>query len=161
MGTVGQRAYVANCPGATERSKRVTNRTGSTARKHVGSRLYLCGVCDEPRLIAIQAEIEERQGEILRAPTDYDTWIIEGFDLKRVCDEQKLAIAGLEIERLRLSIGSELDVVLGARKAVKAFDGVDLAVKRRIIDFFCTVSAPSACCPSRRGAGALIRPRSR
>ena len=28
--------------------KRITNRTGSTARKHLGSGLYLCGICETP-----------------------------------------------------------------------------------------------------------------
>jgi DNA invertase Pin-like site-specific DNA recombinase len=168
---------------------RITNRTGSTARKHLGSSLYLCGICDrpitvhsrgyrcsvgghvtrsrphideyvlqiirerlarpdlrdvipsrdEPRLVAIQAEIADRQGRIKRAQHDYDEEIIEGFDFKRIREHQNAAIADLEVERIRLSVGPDLDGVIGARDPVKAFDDADLAIKRRVIDFFCTV----------------------
>ncbi|WP_433676890.1 recombinase family protein [Microbacterium gorillae] len=168
---------------------RITNRTGSTARKHLGSSLYLCGICDrpitahsrgyrcsegghvtrsrphidefvlqlirerlarpdlqdvlpvrdEPRLLAIQAEIRERQGRIKRAQHDYDEEITEAHDFRRIRDRQNAAIADLEAERLRLSVGNDLGGVLGASEPVKAFDDADLAVKRRVIDFFCTV----------------------
>lgn len=168
---------------------RITNRTGSTARKHLGSSLYLCGICDrpitahsrgyrcsegghvtrsrpyideyvlqiirerlarpdlrdvipsrdEPRMMAIQAEIAEHQGRIKRAQHDYDEQLIEAFDLKRVRDQHEAVIADLEIERIRLSVGSDLDGVIGARDPVRGFDNADLAVKRRVVDFLCTV----------------------
>lgn len=168
---------------------RITNRTGSTARKHLGSSLYLCGVCDkpisahsrgyrcsegghvtrsrphiddfvlriirerlsrpdlrdvipsrdEPRLLAIQAEITERHGKVRRAQHDYDQEIIEGFDLKRIRKQENAVIADLEVERLRLSVGTDLKAVLGASKPVQAFDAADLAIKRRVIDFFVEV----------------------
>ncbi|WP_442545187.1 recombinase family protein [Arthrobacter sp. KN11-1C] len=167
---------------------RVTNRTGSTARKHLGSSLYLCGICDEPvrahtrgyrcaghlirsrsqvdgfvlriarerlsrldlldavpladepRLRDIQLRILEHQGRIKRAQHDYDAEIIEGMDLKRIRARENAAIADLEVERLRLVGGSDLKVILGAEDPLVAFDGADVAIKRRIIDYFFTVS---------------------
>lgn len=167
--------------------KRITNRTGSTARKHIGSGLYLCGLCDspvrahgrryrceghimrvrepidewvlalvrarlarpdladtipardEPRLQAIQAEIGSRQAKIKRAMHDYDEELIEGFDYKRVKDRESTAIAALEAQRRALTATTDLGGVLDAKDPVQAFDDADLMIKRRVIDFFCTV----------------------
>lgn len=166
---------------------RITNRTGSTARKHIGSGLYLCGICDkpvrahskryrceghimrsreliddwvlrlvrerlsrpdladaiptgdEPRLQAIAAEIGTRQGRIKRAQAEWDDDIIEGFDLKRIRDRENAAIASLEAERRSLTATTDLGGVLDAKDPVQAFDDADLMLKRRVIDFFCTV----------------------
>ncbi|PUB29634.1 DNA invertase Pin-like site-specific DNA recombinase [Promicromonospora sp. AC04] len=172
---------------------RITNRTGSTARKHVGSGLYLCGICDEtvkahsqryrcasdepyphslmrsrsqvdawvltvvrarlarpdladtlptrdePRLKRIDAQIDLHKGKIARAQYDYDNEIIEGFDLKRVREREKTFITALETERDKLVIGSDLGPVLRSSDPVMAFDAADLMIKRRIVDFFCTV----------------------
>ncbi|MGP3636902.1 recombinase family protein [Streptomyces sp. 24-1644] len=174
--------------------RRMTNKTDSTKRKHLGSSLYLCGICDrpitshsrgyrcagegngapahvtrsreyideyvvcitrtrlalpdlqdvipsrdEPRLREIQAEITKHQGKIKRARHDYDDEIIEGHDLKRVRDREIAAIAGLEGERRSLALGSDLDSILDSRDPVKAFNDADLAIKRRVIDFFVEV----------------------
>ncbi|PWD52622.1 integrase [Serinibacter arcticus] len=168
---------------------RVTNRTGSTARKHLGSGLYLCGICDqpitahsrgyrcrqgghvtrtrehidqwvltvirnrlaerdvadslvsrdEPRLTAIHAEIAGHRGRVKRAQNDYDEQIIEGHDLKRIRDRELEMIELLETERRMLSTSTELGGVLDAPDPVAAFDDADLAIKRRVIDFLCTV----------------------
>lgn len=167
---------------------RITNRTGSTARKHLGAGLYLCGLCerpvrtgsaryrcagcginrtrehvddwvlrivrarlarpdladtiptgDEPRLQAIAAEIGARQAKIKRAQSDYDNEIIEGYDLKRVRERENTAIAALEAERRSLTATTDLGGVLDARDPVKAFEDADLMIKRRVIDFLCTV----------------------
>lgn len=162
---------------------RVTNRTGSTTRKHLGSSLYLCGVCDEPvrahtrgyrcpghltrsrppigdwavsivrerltrpdllavlpskdepRLTKILAAISSRQGRIKRAQHGYDEETIQGTDLKRIRDRENAAIADLEVERLRLALGSDLSDVLGDGDPVAAFDRADVTLKRRKINF--------------------------
>lgn len=167
---------------------RITNRSGSTARKHLGSGLFLCGVCDqrvkahskryrcpdghvtrvrqsvddwvlrivrarlarpdvadalpgrdEPRLKAIEAQIDVHKGKISRAQHDYDAEIIEGRDLKRIRDRANTLIEDLELERLTLRAGSDLASTLQARNPVQAFDDADLMIKRKVVDFFCTV----------------------
>ncbi|MCP3424824.1 recombinase family protein [Rothia sp. AR01] len=166
---------------------RVTNRTGSTARKHLGSSLYLCGICDqpirahshayrcpghlvrsranvddwvlriirarlarpdvrdalsardEPRLKALQDEVGVHEGRIMRAQNDYDEEIIEGRDLKRIRDRESAYIEALNKERRALTATTDLGGVLDAVDLVKAFDDADLAIKRRVIDFFCEV----------------------
>ena len=171
-----------------EDPKRITNRTGSTTRKHLGSGLYLCGVCDapvitsskryrcpaghqnrshshvdpwvlktirarlalpdlaaivptgnEPRVEEIKAQIGVHQGNIKRAQLDYDQQFIEGYDLKRLRDKESAKIAELEAERRSLTATTDLGGVLDAKDPVEAFDQADLMIKRRVIDFFCTV----------------------
>jgi DNA invertase Pin-like site-specific DNA recombinase len=165
---------------------RITNRMG-TDRRHLGSGLYLCGVCDkpikahgpqyrcaghimrnrgkidsyvikavrqrlgepdledllpsddQPRLSEIKDEINEHGAKILRAQRDYDDEIIEGLDLKRIRDRENAAIDTLEVERLRLSLGSFPHGVIGAKDPVATFDGGDLAARRSTIDILCKV----------------------
>lgn len=166
---------------------RVTNKTGSTSRKHLGSGLFLCGVCDrpvkahgvryrcaghlmrvrshvddwvltllyarlaepdlhdalpnrdEPRLRAIQAEIAAHEGKIKRAQNDYDEEMIESFDLRRVRERENAKIVVLEAERTTLTATTDLGGVLNADEPVEAFKEADLAIQRRVVDFFCTV----------------------
>ncbi|MFV0433313.1 MAG: recombinase family protein [Leucobacter sp.] len=166
---------------------RITNRTGSTTRKHLGSSLYRCGICDEritahsrgyrcaghvtrsrphiddfvlrvvrerlsrpdllellpsgdePRIAEIQDKIVAHQGRIRRAQSDYDAEIIEGYDLKRIRDQENAMIEALELERLRLTTSTDLGPVIGSRDPVQAFDDADLAVQRRVIDFLVEV----------------------
>lgn len=165
---------------------RITNRVG-TARRHLGSGRYLCGICDqpvkahsqryrcaghivrarhqvddwvlmvvrarlaepdvvdllpdrdEPRLEAIDAQIEVHRGRILRAERDYDAQIIEGHDLKRTRDRENAIIDDLESERLALSAGSDIAALLQSKDPVAAFDDADLMMKRKAIDFLCEV----------------------
>ncbi|MCG2621771.1 recombinase family protein [Arthrobacter sp. I2-34] len=165
---------------------RITNRVG-TDRKHLGSGLYRCGVCDkpvkahgqryrcaghvvrsreqiddfvvevvrrrlalpdlhdllpsadEPRLQEIKEEINEHRARIHRAQRDYDDELIEGFDLKRIRDRENAAIDTLEVERLRLSLGSSHTSVLGQRDPAAAFEAGDLGVRRSTIGALCTV----------------------
>lgn len=165
---------------------RISNRVG-TDRKHLGSGLYRCGVCDkpvkahgqryrceghvmrsrehiddfvvetvrrrlalpelgdllpsadEPRLREIKEEISEHRAKIGRVQRDYDEELIEAFDLKRIRDRENAAIDTLEIERLRLSLGSFHSSVLGAEDPVAAFDTSDLANRRLSIDILCEV----------------------
>lgn len=165
---------------------RITNRVG-TDRKHLGSGLYLCGVCDkpvkghgqryrcaghvmrsreqiddfvvevvrrrlalpdlkdllpsadEPRMKEIKVEIDEHRARIRRAQRDYDSELIEGFDLKRIRDRENAAIDTLEVDRLRLSLGMSHNTVLGDRDPVGAFDAGDLGVRRNTIDTLCEV----------------------
>jgi len=168
--------------------KRITNRTGSTARKHLGSGLYLCGLCDKPvvahskryrcpdaelmrtrdqvddwvlqvvrarlavpdladvipqrdnpRVQAVQAQIGTHQARLRRAQHDYDEMLIEGYDLRRIRDREETVIAALESELRTLTATGDLGGVLDAKDPVKAFDGADLMIKRRVIDFLCTV----------------------
>lgn len=167
---------------------RITNRSGSTARKHLGAGLYLCGLCgrpmktgsaryrcapcglnrsrehvddwvlkivrarlarpdladlipsqDEPRLLAIQAQVKTHEARIKRAQHDYDELVIEGFDLKRIRERENTAIAALEAERRSLTVTTDLGGVLDAPDPVVAFDAADLMIKRRVIDFLCEV----------------------
>lgn len=168
--------------------ERVTNRTGSTARKHIGSGLFLCGICqkpvkahslryrceghimrsreqidqfvlaiirerlrrpdlidtipspDEPRIQAVKAQIGTHEARIKRAQSDYNDELIEGYDLKRIREGELAKIERLEQERRSLTVTVDLGGVLDARDPVKAFDDADLMIKRRVIDFFCTVT---------------------
>lgn len=168
--------------------KRITNRTCSTARKHLGFGLYLCGLCDkpvkahsqryrcpdaelmrsrdqvdewvlkivrarlarpdlrdaipsqdEPQLKAIAAQIAVHQGELKRAWNDYQKNYLEGWEYRIKKDAENTAITALEAELKKLTATTDLGGVLDAKNPVKAFDDADLMVKRRIIDFFCTV----------------------
>lgn len=167
---------------------RITNRTGSTARKHIGSGLFLCSICqqpvkahskryrceghlmrsreqidawvlrivrerlarpdlvdsipavDEPRMRAIAAQVSAHEGRIKRAQRDYDDGVIEGIDLKRIRDRENTAIATLYDERRALTASTDLGGVLDAQNPVAAFDAADVMIKRRVIDFFCTVT---------------------
>lgn len=172
--------------------ERITNRSGSTKRKHLGSSLYRCGVCgdrivahsrgyrcaghvtrsrphvddfvlrvvrerlsrpdladvipsrDEPRIQEIRDEISQRRGRIKRAQSDYDSELIQGFDLKRIRDAENALIEKLEDERRGLMTDADLGSVLGAADPVTAFDDADLAVKRRVIDALMDVYLLSA-----------------
>lgn len=165
---------------------RTTNRVG-TDRKHLGSGLYRCGVCDkpvkahgqryrceghimrsrdqvddfvvavirerlrlpdlqdllpsadEPRMRELKVEIEEHRARIHRAQRDYDSELIEGFDLKRIRVRENAAIDTLEVERLRLSLGMAHNSVLGASDPTSTFDTGDLALRRQAIDILCEV----------------------
>ena len=166
--------------------ERVTNRVG-TDRKHLGSGLYRCGICDKPvkthgqryrceghvmrsreqiddfvvevvrrrlgapdlldllpsaegpRLNELKEQINGHRAKILRAQRDYDNELIEGFDLKRIRDRENAAIDTLEVERLRVSLGSSYNTVLGRRDPVAAFDDGDLASRRTSINILCEV----------------------
>ena len=48
-------------------------------------------------------------------------------------------IEALEAERRALTATTDLGGVLDAADPVAAFDEADLMIKRRVIDFFCTV----------------------
>lgn len=177
-----------NAQSRLDSPERITNRTGSTARKHIGSGLFLCGICeqpvkahsqryrceghmmrsreqidqfvlavirerlarpdlidsipslDEPRLSALAAQVAIHEGKIKRAQRDYDNDTIEGFDLKRIRDRETAEIAKLEQERRSLTVSIDLGGVLDAKDPAKAFDDADLMIKRRVIDFFMTVT---------------------
>lgn len=161
---------------------RITNRVG-TARRHLGSGLYLCGICDvpvkahsqryrcaghivrarhqvddwvlrvvrarlalpdladvlvssdEPRLRAIDAQIEVHKGRILRAERDYTDEVIEALDLKRTRDRERALIADLDAERMALRAGSDLGTMFQAKDPVAAFNEANLMRQRRVISF--------------------------
>lgn len=165
---------------------RITNRVG-TDRKHLGSGLYLCGVCDQPvkahgdryrcaghvvrsraqidffveelvmrrlaqpdlhellpaadapRIRQIKEQISEHRAKINRAQRDYDEELIEGLDLKRIRDRQNAAIDTLEVERLRLSLGSAAKGVVDASDPAETFAAADLGKRRGTIDALCQV----------------------
>lgn len=94
---------------------------------------------DEPRLRAIQAQIAVHERKIKRAQHDYNEEIIESYDLKRVRERENAKIAVLEAERTSLTATTDLGGVLDADDPVAAFDRADLAIQRRIVDFFCAV----------------------
>lgn len=147
--------------------RHITNRSGSAAHKHVGSSLNLCGVCEkpvrahskrywcegrlmryladviptgnEPRLTAIAAQIGVHEDKLKRAQYGYDEELIEGYDLKRIREREKTAIAALQAERRSLTATTDLVGVLEAKEPVKAFDAADLVIKRRVIDFLVEV----------------------
>lgn len=70
---------------------------------------------DEPRLQEIKNEIDEHRARIQTAQRDYDSEVIEGFDLKRIRDRENAAIDTLEVDRLRLSLGMSRNSVLESR----------------------------------------------
>lgn len=94
---------------------------------------------DEPRLREIKTEIDERRARVQRAQRDYDSEIIEGFDLKRIRDRENAAIDTLEVDRMRLSLGMSHNSVLESREPVVAFDASDLATRRQTINLLCEV----------------------
>ncbi|GAA4395456.1 recombinase family protein [Brevibacterium pityocampae] len=54
--------------------RRITNKTGSTARKHIGSGLYLCGICEQPvRAHSLRYRCE---GHLMRSRKQIDDWVI-------------------------------------------------------------------------------------
>lgn len=95
---------------------------------------------DEPRLQEIKAQISVHRANVMRAQSDYDDKIIKGHDLKRGRDKEEAKIAALEQERRRLTVNVDLGGVLDATDPVKAFDNADLMIKRRVVDFFMTVT---------------------
>ncbi|WPB91129.1 recombinase family protein [Streptomyces malaysiensis] len=166
---------------------RITNKLGNVQRKHLGSGLFMCGICDgpvrshstryrcaghvmrsreqiddwvlriirerlsrpdlrdvmpdqdDPRIAEIDEQIAQHKGKVKRAESDYDAEIIEGFDLKRIRDRENARIDALEAERRKLTATVGLSPVLDAKDPVRAFEDADLAIKRRVIDFFVEV----------------------
>lgn len=55
---------------------RITNRTGSTARKHMGSGLYLCGLCDKP-VVAHSKRYRCPDAELMRSREHVDNWVLK------------------------------------------------------------------------------------
>lgn len=94
---------------------------------------------DAPRMREIKEEIEEHRARIHRAQRDYDQELIEGFDLKRIRDRENAAIDTLEVERLRLTVTSSANAVLGSSDPVGTFDGGDLGLRRSTIEVLCRV----------------------
>lgn len=161
--------------------ERITNRVG-TARRHLGSGIYLCGICetpvkahsaryrcaghivrsrgqvdewvirivrerlsrpdledampqhDTPRVAKIDEQITLHRGKIIRAQSDYDSELIEAFDLKRIRERALGLISELELERRTLTAGLGLSSVFDAHDPVAAFDESDLMGKRRVIN---------------------------
>lgn len=61
--------------------RRVTNRSGSTARKHLGSRLYLCGLCEKP-VKAHSLRYRCPDGHLMRARRHVDDWVLQVIRLR-------------------------------------------------------------------------------
>lgn len=55
--------------------KRITNRSGSTARLHLGSGLYLCGICELP-VKAHSGRYRCPDGHLMRARHQVDSWVL-------------------------------------------------------------------------------------
>lgn len=53
---------------------RITNRTGSTARKHLGAGLYLCGLCDQP--VKTHSLRYRCAGHIMRSRAQIDDFVL-------------------------------------------------------------------------------------
>lgn len=166
--------------------ERITNRKG-TERRHLGSGLFLCGMCDkrvrthsqryrcaghvmrsheqiehfvlavirarlarpdlqdllpnsdEPRLKDIKNEVSTQRAKISRAQRDYDDEVIEGRDLKRICERTEAEITKLDVERTRLTASSATSPTLNAPDPVAMFNAADLGVQRKVIDILCEV----------------------
>ncbi|ALG30876.1 hypothetical protein AOZ07_11545 [Glutamicibacter halophytocola] len=54
--------------------ERVTNRTGSTARKHIGSGLFLCGICEKP--VKAHSQRYRCEGHIMRSREQIDQFVL-------------------------------------------------------------------------------------
>lgn len=55
---------------------RITNRSGSTTRKHLGSGLYLCGVCESP-VITSSNRYRCPEGHLNRSHSHVDPWVLQ------------------------------------------------------------------------------------
>ena len=119
---------------------RVTNRTGSTVRKHLGAGLYLC----EDAKDAYSQRIAEQRARIARAERDYDAEIIEGADLARIRDAARAEIQRLEAERLASGTGVILGHILGVKDPAQAFLDAPMAQQRTLIDTLMTVTLKKA-----------------
>ncbi|MGI8307183.1 hypothetical protein [Saccharopolyspora hattusasensis] len=62
----------------------------------------------------------------MRAESDYDAEIIEGFDLKRTRDRENAHIDALERERRKLTMSNGLGPVLEAKGPVAEFNAANL-----------------------------------
>src|SRR5690606_17016099 len=54
--------------------RRVTNRSGSTARKHIGAGLYRCGRCGSP--VVTHSRAYRCEGHIVRSREQVDAWVL-------------------------------------------------------------------------------------
>ncbi|MGJ9373773.1 recombinase family protein [Nesterenkonia sp. CF4.4] len=54
--------------------ERITNKTGSTARKHLGAGLYLCGVCEKP--VRTHGQRYRCEGHVMRSRKQVDDWVL-------------------------------------------------------------------------------------
>lgn len=63
--------------------KRITNKTGNTARKHIGSGLYLCGICDNP--VTTNGQRYRHAGNdpyphtVMRSRHQVDDWVLRAI----------------------------------------------------------------------------------
>lgn len=55
--------------------ERITNRTGSTARKHIGSGLFLCGICQNP--VKAHSLRYRCEGHIMRSRAQIDDFVLD------------------------------------------------------------------------------------
>ena len=98
---------------------------------------------DEPRLKEIKAEIGVHRARIARAERDYDSddedVRISARVLNRITDDRETKIRALEAERAKLSSGSTMSAVFGAKDPAQAFDDGDLATRRSTIEVLCEV----------------------
>lgn len=54
--------------------ERLTNRSGSTARKHIGAGLYRCGRCGSP--VVTHSRAYRCEGHIVRSREQVDAWVL-------------------------------------------------------------------------------------
>ncbi len=98
---------------------------------------------DEPRLAEIKGEIGVHRARIARAERDYDSddedVRISARVLNRITDDREAKIQALESERAKLSSGTAMSRVFGAKDPVQAFDDGDLATRRSTIEVLCEV----------------------
>lgn len=53
---------------------RITNKSGSTTREHIGSGLYLCGICDKP--VRSSSDRYACLGHVTRTRSHVDDWVL-------------------------------------------------------------------------------------
>jgi len=94
---------------------------------------------NEPKLRELASKIDEHNGRILRAQSDYDAEIIEAMDFKRIRDKERAKIHELEVERNQLVAGDNAKTILADPNPAEAYENAHIGHKREVIRFLCTV----------------------
>lgn len=86
--------------------RRITNRAGSTARRHIGSGLYLCGQCGKP-VVAHGQRYRCPDAHLMRSRTQVDDWVLKLVRARLARSDLADTIPGRDEPRLE-SIQAEI-----------------------------------------------------
>ncbi|MFV0457266.1 MAG: zinc ribbon domain-containing protein, partial [Actinomycetales bacterium] len=113
---------------------RVSNRSGSTARKHIGSGLYICGVCD--KRVRAHSSSYRCAGHIQRQREALDAFVLEAIRIKLAGNDLKDLLVQADLPRVR-AISTETEALhLSIRRAERDYDAgtIEAADLKRIRD---------------------------